>query len=309
MRKVFAAIVLLGGTGLGMLMAHASYQQEQRFAEKMEERLTLQRRREAWESLKRELWSDIRNFHGEAGVLVEDLRTGWKAGHQPAHPFPAASVVKVAILAACFGAVQQGRMDLSQTVTLRGKDKVLGSGELKAVPNGTVFTVEQLMRLMITQSDNTAANLLVDLLGFDDLNRSFERMGLKQTRLSRKMMDFASRRMGVENTTTAEDMALVLRKLYHRELVSPEVSERCLALLKRQAIHDRIPAGLPPEAEVANKTGLERGVCHDLGIVFAPQGDFLICVLTRHHHKNSRPAKRFIAQLAQRVYHYTEAQR
>jgi beta-lactamase class A len=172
------------------------------------------------------------------------------------------------------------------------------------MPVGTTFTVDELLQRMIAHSDNTATNVLVERMGFDALNEAFQRMGLERTRLVRKMMDFASRRNGVENVTTAEDVARLFRMFYHRRQVGPELSERCLEFLSRQEIRDRIPAGLPPSVRVAHKTGLERGVCHDAGIVFTPKGDLLICVLTRHHQRTSSPAKRFIAQVAQRAYRY-----
>lgn len=262
------------------------------------------RRRASWDSLKGRISKEIRQFHGESGVWVEDLDTGWTTGYQPAKAFPAASVVKIPIMAACYEAAAQGRLRLEEPVTLRGADKVYGSGLLKAEPNGSVYTVDQLIELMITQSDNTATNLLIQKMGFENLNQAFRRMGLAQTQLSRKMMDFSQRKKGVENTTSAKDLSLALEKLYRRQLVSAAVSEKCLDLLKRQAINDRIPARLPAGTVVAHKTGLERGVCHDSGIIFTPEGDYLVCVLTRSRNKTAKPAKEFIARIASHAHHY-----
>lgn len=300
MRHWVIAGVLLGGLSLGVLMAHAAHQQEQRI---LEERREWRLRRASWEGLKNQIWNEIRQFNGDSAVLVEDLQTGWKTGYQHAKPFPAASVVKMAILAAYLRAVDEGRIHPGQQLTLRGKDKVPGSGLLKGLPDGTQQTAGELAKLMIARSDNTATNLLMDLLGLEYLSDSFRRMGLKQTRLSRKMMDFSLRRKGVENVTTAEDTALVWRKFYHRQVGGREASEEYVELLKGQEIRDRIPALLPPGTPVANKTGLERGVCHDSGIIFGPGGDLLVCVLTRNG-SLSRPAKVFIARVARHAYRY-----
>ncbi len=292
--------LLLGGS-LGGTLAFAWHGQTQRARE--EQRL-LEQRRAAWEAMKQQLLREVRQFNGEAGIWVEDFSTGWSTTYQSQKTFPAASTVKIPILAACYEAAQEGRIRLDEKVVRRGADKVLGSGTLKAQPNGSAWTVHQLMNFMITRSDNTATNLLIKRLGFDDLNRSFRRMGLTHTRLSRKMMDFSQRRNGVENYTTAQDVSLTLKKLYQRRLVSPEVSSQCLSLLKQVTLNDRIPARLPKGTVVAHKTGLEKGVCHDSGIVFTSRGDFLVCVLTKSRNKTARPAKEFIARIASHAHRY-----
>ncbi|MFH0827214.1 MAG: serine hydrolase, partial [Candidatus Omnitrophota bacterium] len=124
--------------------------------------------------------------------------------------------------------------------------------------------------------------------------------------LSRRIADYSLRGRGVENYTTAEDMAWILEKIYRKTLINKDVSERCLKLLKLQRHNDRIPKYLPVELTIAHKTGLERGVCHDAGIVYTPKGDFLICVLTKHENLNSVPSKEFIAKISLYVYRYFE---
>ena len=300
-RAVFFLVLFLAGIGVAGSVSYGVYQNSQ---ELRRQRLALEKKRQAWEQLKGALWSEIRNFHGEAGVLIEDLGTGWKLGYQYQERFPAASLVKVPVMAACFEAAQQGQLDLSEQLVLKRSDKVGGSGVLKEKPSGAALTVRELIELMVTESDNTAANMLIGRIGFDTLNHSFEKQGLGGTVLVRKMMDFSKRRDGVENYTTAEDVASVLRRLYYFQMVSPPVSSKCLELLMRQKINDRIPAGLPPEIVVAHKTGLENGVCHDSGIVFTGNGNYLITVLTRHDGKTAKPAKKFIARLSSLTYRY-----
>lgn len=300
-QRTWIVLALLIGGGLGGWLALRWHDQTRRvWAEQQE----MERRRISWDGLKRQIWKEVRIFPGEAGIWVEDLDTGWVTGYQASRAFPAASVVKIPIMAACFEAAAQGTLPMDEKIALRGADKVYGSGVLKAAPNGSVYTIEQLIWLMITRSDNTATNLLIQRMGFSSLNNAFRRMGLAQTRLSRKMMDFSQRKNGVENDTTAQDISLVLEKLYHRQLVSAAVSEQCLELLKRQAINDRIPAQLPAGTVVAHKTGLERGVCHDSGIVFTQNGDYLVCVLTQSRLKTARRAKEFIARIASYTHDY-----
>ena len=261
-----------------------------------------------WNDLKRTLAAETQRFDGQAGVVIEDLRTGWRWDHQPTRPFPAASIIKVPMMTACYKAAQEGRLDLNSKVVVRPTDKVLGSGVLKQIPGRTVVPVSQLVEWMITESDNTATNLLISQLGMDYFNRHFQQLGLRDTKLSRRMMDFSQRKRGVENFTTAEDMACVFRKLYRSDSLEPDVSRACMNLLRRQHLHDRIPARLPAGTPVAHKTGLERSVCHDAGIVFTRNGDLLICVLTQRKQtkEGSKPAKRFIARLALDAYKYAD---
>lgn len=302
MRRGLRALIigLLVGGGLGGALGVQAYGHWRALEAQRQE---LARRRAAWERLKEAIWAEVRSFHGDSAVWIEDLETGWVAAHQGDKPFPAASVVKVPILVTCLQRAEEGELDLREPVILRGRDKADGSGVLKELPNGSTLTMGELAELMVTQSDNTAANLLISRLGMEPLNRSFLEMGLKSTRLSRKMMDFSQRRSGVENWTTARDISLVFRRIYQRKEMSPAVSERCLDLLKRQAINDRIPALLPPGTVVAHKTGLEKGVCHDSGIVFAEEGAVLVCVLTKNGGK-AKPAKRFIARVASHAFGY-----
>ena len=307
MKKRWAVLALLVATAFcaGGAMAH---QKQESIRAAQRKKFILQQRQAGWIHLKRDLDVEIRGFDGQAGVVVEDLRTGWSLTHQPARSFPAASVIKVPMMTACFQAAQEGKLNLNSTVVIRPADKVSGSGVLKTMPGRTAVPVSKLIDWMITQSDNTATNVLMSRLGLDYFNRHFQQMGLSGTRLARRMMDFSKRKRGVENVTTAQDMARVLRKLYRADAVSPQASRACLDLLKRQKTRDRIPAKLPEKTPVAHKTGLEREVCHDVGIIYTRKGDLLICVLTQRKGMKgtSQPAKRFIARLAQHVYRYAE---
>ncbi|HNX80614.1 MAG TPA: class A beta-lactamase-related serine hydrolase [Candidatus Omnitrophota bacterium] len=266
------------------------------------QRLELARRKVAWEALTNVLMREINGSRQEVAVVIKDLDWNREFVLNENEPFPAASLVKVPIMAAVFQAVQDGKVDLNEKIVLKGSVKTLGSGILKSKPSGTEYTVEELIQTMITYSDNTAANMLIDRLGFDYLNAYFKKLGLEETNLSRKMMDFRFRRKGVENFTTARDMSIVLERFYRLERMSPQ-ARQCLIFLAQQKINDRIPRRLPEGVTVAHKTGLERNVCHDVGIVYTEKGNFLICVLTRHA-STSRQSKDLISRLALHTYNY-----
>ena len=294
--SILLLAVVLTATGYFSYHAYGAYQQTRR-----KEQQALEQKKAAWRSLKRYISRQTASYKGRAGIVIKDLETGWVYTCQSERLFPSASMVKIPIMAAVFQAVHDGKISLDQMVTMTSRDQVSGSGILKTMPLGSRYSVRKLMRLMITRSDNTAANMLISLVGRNYINSYFKRIGLKNTNLSRKMMDFSQRRKGVENYTTARDVSLLLEKMYKGSFINAKVSRQCLALLKLQKVKDRIPRQLPKEVVVAHKTGLERSVCHDAGIVFTEKGDFLICILTKS--KGAfRTSKEFIARIASYTY-------
>lgn len=262
-----------------------------------------ERGRGNWTALRDQLRQEITKFSGTPGILVKDLQTGWELKLNEKRKFPAASLIKLPVMLAVYDYAHQARFSLQDKIVLKGACKVGGSGELKAYSSGCSFSIEQLIGLMISSSDNTATNMLIDHLQFRPLNLWFTEYGLKDTNLGRFMMDFKYRTKGVENYTSPRDIALVLERLYRGEFHGRDFSEKCLGHLKNQKVNSRIPRLLPPDTPVAHKTGLENGICHDAGIVYTPQGDFLLCVLTEDASSHA-DAKEFIARVASCVYGY-----
>ena len=281
-----------------------SYRIYKKYQDIVKEQVLAQRRKEGWLHLEKILKNKVANFKGTAGIVIEDLDTQRKIAFNEEMLIPSASLVKVPIMLSCFYAAENGLISLKDTISLKSSDKVAGSKILEREPAGSVFTVEELFSPMITQSDNAAANILIDFLGIDAFNAYFKKMGLRNTNLARKMMDFEERREGEENYTTAQDMAYLLEELYYKRFLNKDVSENCLKLLGQQKINDRIPRKLPRGTYVVHKTGLERHVCHDVGIVFTNRGNFLICVLAKHKNRYAARAKKFISDVTRLTYNY-----
>jgi beta-lactamase class A len=300
--KVKLLLAFLVILALSFFVAYKAYW---RYQDALAKKMVLEKRKAAWVALENKLKNRIANFNGTVGLVVKDLDTGWEIDINQGRLMPAASLVKIPIMLAYFYAAREGKVSLQNTVYLKSSDKVSGSKVLGSMPTGTRFTVEGLFSPMITQSDNAAANALISILGFDNLNSYFKKMGLKSTNLSRKMMDFSERKEGVENYTSAADCAYLMNKLYEGRFLDKNTSQRCMEILGDQKINDRIPRKLPKaSAFVAHKTGLERHICHDVGVVFTAKGDFLICVLVKHRDKTAQNAKRLISDIALSTYRY-----
>lgn len=254
------------------------------------------------QNLEKALSRQQKQFHGNFSFYLKDLNYPYKElTFNPDKEFPAASLIKVPLLAVAFQAVKEKRISLDTPVAIKRKDVTGGSGVIKAVKLPIAVRFRDLLELMIRISDNTATNKVIGLLGFDYINRTFRDLGLTDTSLKRKMMDFSMRRKGVENFTTVVDIAFLLEKIYNKTLIDSKSSELMLAMLKHQKVNDRLPLYLPSTVTVAHKTGLERGVVHDAGIVFSPKGNYIICVLTRGP-VSYATAKKFIAHLSLVTY-------
>lgn len=256
-----------------------------------------------WISMNVQLNDLATRYSGVVGLYVKDLRRGFEYAYNADQPFPSASLIKIPIMAATFLGVQEGRVSLQQRIRMAWQDKRGGSGQLRRFRPGRSFTVEELLRRMMVDSDNTAAQMLVSYLGFEYLNRAFERFGLRETRIHPEGLTLIDGKVRNENYTTPREMAFFLERIYRRELVSQEASDNMIGIMKSVRFRDRLARYLPREWEFAHKTGLLRQACHDVGIVFSPEGEFLVCVLTGNN-LDYRRAKRFIASVGWRTFHF-----
>lgn len=249
--------------------------------------------------LQKELLQYVSRYE-KIGYVIKDLKTGAEISLNKDEIFPSASLVKLPIMACVYQAENDGVLSLNDKIKMKLSHKARGSGILKHYSTGSKFSIATLVELMITHSDNTATNMLTDLLGFDYINKMLKKWGLKHTNFSRRIMDLTARSRGIENYTTPQEIAYLLEKIYRNQLVSKEASSQMLSILKNQRIKDRIPRYLPFYTEVAHKTALMRDVCHDAGIIFADNTDILVVVLTKDI--KPRLAKGIIGMIAYKTY-------
>ena len=257
-----------------------------------------------WQELTAAITEKTDSFNGLLSLEIKDLNRGFVISLNPDKKIPAASLAKLPVMASIFKKDNEKEISLSDYITLRSIDRVGGSGILKNSRAGSRFTAGELIELMITISDNTATNLLIDFIGFDYINSSMKEFGLENSNLSRLMMDMRSRSKGIENYTTATDMARFLELIYRNRLINKDISKYSVQILKEQKSKNRIPAKLPKDTEIAHKTGLENGVCHDAGIVYTKNGNFIISALTQHNNKSAIQSKKLISEIALLTYNY-----
>lgn len=192
----------------------------------------------------------------------------------------AASTIKVALAAYVLDGVDRGSWTLQTPVTVPADDVVGGSGTLGGQAAGRRYPLEQLLRLMITVSDNTAANALIDLVGgFDPVNAWLVEHGFDadELHLGRKMI--LPHAADAENWISADQAVRLLAAIHDHTLVSVESSERLTDLMRDQTVRTKLGAVIPHDL-LADKTGENTGVSHDIGYLLVPGRTVAIAVLT-----------------------------
>ncbi len=251
------------------------------------------------------LENKIRDFislqNGNIAVVVKDLKTKKETKINENIEFRSASTIKLAIMSELFNKVNDGSLKLDDKIELIENLKTGGDGILKELKYGHKFTLEEIMTLMIIVSDNMATNILINLLGMDNINNTIQNLGLKGTKLQRKMMDSQAAKEGRENIITANDLATILELIYKGKNVNKEYSSMMLDIMKRQQVRGRLDLYLPEEVLIAHKTGDLDNLEHDGGIVYLKDKEYIICVLTDKTESN-KEGREIIGKISKMVY-------
>ncbi len=250
------------------------------------------------------------NSQAPLGFVFQDLQTGQVIHYHGEQAFPTASSYKIYILAELFRKVAAGECSLSDRIALTDDIKSVGSGVLGLIDAGANLTLKDYATLMMILSDNTATDILFDFVGRDNIKKNvIDALGLEKTKCDwgcnllidtyyekngRTMEQVKADNGGVkpsyhnskwyrceteENDQTAPlEAAKMLELLYRGQWVSPQASEGMLNIMKECQTNSRIPKNLPMGTEVAHKTGTMDRLCVDIGIVYTPKGDYILCL-------------------------------
>jgi beta-lactamase class A len=231
---------------------------------------------------------------GVVGYAIVDLTTGERIGHLERETFPTASAIKLAIVYELFKQAEEQRIDLEERATLDRRQAVGGTGVLVEMGTPTL-SVRDYAVLMVTLSDNTATNVLIDRLGIDRIAARMRGLGLGGTKLRRHMMDTAAARRGDENVSTPDELVRLL------EAMNDDMP-KAIELLKKPK-ENRLRKGLPEGVASADKSGELDGVRVDAGIVFAKNRPYALCVMTTFL-KNEGEGERAIVDISRAAYEY-----
>jgi beta-lactamase class A len=233
-----------------------------------------------WQKLEAFVHGEDQRLDGVLGVAIKDLKTEHTLLVNADEVFPTASTIKLAILAEFYRQVQQGKLKFDEPYLLQKADLVGGSGIADALtPGVTRLTLRDVAALMVSVSDNSMTNVLIERVGMENVNSLLDSLGLKHTRLRRKMMDVKAAGEGRENVATPQELMQLLEALYHGKVLNKEMTEDFFRLL---SVHkdSYLPRELPEDLRVANKPGELEGVRNDCGLVFSGNRPYVICVMT-----------------------------
>ena len=179
------------------------------------------------------------------------------------------------------------RLDTDQVIGINDDEKMIAASLIKLFIAGEFYTLAEegeldadnfhnMPDLMISISDNGAANALINACTMDKINEFARENGYEETVLNRRMLEWN----GTENYTSARDCGRMLEEVLKGEYVSGEASERILEALRDQQRTSKIPAGVPKEVETANKTGELDNVDNDAAIVWSPECTYILCIMS-----------------------------
>lgn len=228
-------------------------------------------------------------FPGELGIFAQRLRDAEPFVSHDAHrALPSASVIKLVILVGIARAIDAGTLRWGDKLSIAGREIVGASQSFGSACPGQRASVRRLVDAMVTQSDNTAANVLADYLSFSGVNGVAASLGLSQTHLRRHFMDFAARARGIDNMTSAGDMGALLLGIARgargaeTRVASPDLCRAMVGVMLRQEDRATIPAGIERRVPIANKTGVLPGTRNDVGIVDPYGKDAYVVALISH---------------------------
>jgi beta-lactamase class A len=254
------------------------------------------------------------NAHkGKVAVAVKHLGTGESYYHDEDEEMPTASLIKFAIMLEVYLQASEGRVKMSDMVTLRKADMVPGSGILTYhFSDGATFPLKDAVRLMMVFSDNTATNLVLDKIGIDSTNKRLDSWGITHTNINAKVFLGAKTSVNKERTkkfglgnTTARETLLLLEKVHQGKVVSPEMCKEMLGHMKKCDDKLKLKRYLPEGVECAHKSGTVSDARTDAGILYLPSGPVAICVLTAKNEdkswKDDNAANVVIGRIAEQV--------
>lgn len=268
----------------------------------------------SFQTLRPAVEARIAKHRGVVGFALLDPKSGETLAIRGDETFPTASTIKVPILVTLFHKVQKGPLRLEDPVIMTQADQMPGSGILQFFRAPHQLLLVDAAEFMISESDNTGTNLVIDKLGIRTVNNYVDSLGFAHTRLWAKVFQRAattidadsSRKYGLGVTTPLE-MAKILALIYRGEAVSPEASKQMVTMLQHQFWGaNEIPRYMPPGVKVAHKTGSDDDTRSDVAIVYTPARDYVLVIYTKGNADKSwridNEAETLMADLGKIVY-------
>ena len=225
-----------------------------------------------------DLLQRLEEKHGcTTGCAIRDAESGETLlSHNEGMVFKSASLIKTPIMLCALEEVEKGALSLDALIPVQAHQCV--GDEAPVIQNSMDVPLSVLLEYMITESNNSATNVLIDLLGMEKVNAFSRSIGLFDTVLRRHMLDFEAARQGSENHTSAKDMRRLYTLLHTGEALTPFMRETALPILLRQKDKELLMFTNPAQ-KAAHKTGGLSDIAHDAGILYGEKRTLIFALL------------------------------
>ncbi|RYG00714.1 MAG: DUF3471 domain-containing protein, partial [Chitinophagaceae bacterium] len=253
---------------------------------------------------------------GEFAVAFKDLSTGKELLLNARTNFHAASTMKTPVLIETFKQAAAGKFSIDEPILIKNEFKSIVDGSLYHLDSaddsefdlytkvGTKLPLRDVLNRMITRSSNLATNIVIDLVGATNANASMRSLGAKDIQVLRGVEDDKAFQKGLNNTTTAYDLMLIMEAIANGKAFDQKASDEMLKILFDQKFNDKIKKKLPPEVKVASKSGSITAVSHDSGIVYLPDGRKYVLVLLSKGVQSYDEVNNTLANVSRLIYDY-----
>jgi beta-lactamase class A len=248
------------------------------------------------------------------GVAVYDLASGRELLINGDESFHAASTMKVPVMMELYRQAAAKKFSLDDRITIKNDFVSIADGSHYSIsvsddsePTfykriGETETIRELMRLMIVMSSNLATNILIERVGAENVMKLMHQLGARRIQVLRGVEDTKAFERRLNNTTTAHDLMILMRRIAERRVVSAKACDEMIQVMLAQHFNQGIPAGVGEGARVAHKTGSITRINHDAAIVFPPERKpYVLVVLTRGLGDEKR-AHKLIADISNLIY-------
>ena len=224
--------------------------------------------------------------------------------------------MKTPVLIETYKQAAAGKFKLTDDILIKNEFSSIVDGSLYSLSPGddsefdlyeklnTKLPINDVLHRMITRSSNLATNLIIDLVGAQNANAGMRALGAADIQVVRGVEDNKAFLKGLNNTTTAYDLMVIMETLALGKAVSESASKEMIGILMDQQLRDKIPKKLPPEVKVASKSGSITAVSHDSGIVFLPDGRRYVLVLLSKGVKDLDDVNNTLANVSRLIYDY-----
>ncbi len=251
----------------------------------------------------RQLQDIVKSSSFLTGMMAVDLTTGDSFAINQDIVFAQASAIKIQILMEVYKQASENKFALTDTRPLLSTNTVAGSGILNAMVDPVSLSIRNYCMLMIGLSDNSATNTLIELVGLKNINATMQSLGLKNTRVQRKMIDQPASLRNEENISTPAEAVKLMKLLHDGKFIDKATSDEILITLQKNPVENsKLVRGIPSNVKIAFKPGGMGGVSTEWAVIYLAKRPYAVAVM--ENYKAGTASQDVISNISKALYDY-----